>query len=205
MAKKQSVSRRYSIWKNKCSNAPLGLHNHCRLCQKESRRAWYVRNRESESKKSAAYSKTPKAKAQRKKRYEANRETYLERNRIRRRTPSAKAKANVARQKRRAEDLSFRLSCNLRSRVRKALKGINKSKHTLELLGCSLEKFKVHLESKFSPGMSWSNYGYYGWHVDHVIPCTQFDLSKTEEQAKCFHYTNMQPLWMKDNISKHNR
>jgi len=50
--------------------------------------------------------------------------------------------------------------------------------------------------------MSWNNYTYIGWHVDHIKPCCQFDLSKPEEQAKCFHYTNLQPLWAEENLTK---
>jgi hypothetical protein len=102
-------------------------------------------------------------------------------------------------------DLNFRLSDCLRHRIYKSLKGINKSAHTIELLGCSIEQLKNHLEKQFRPGMSWDNYGYYGWHVDHIRPCASFDLSKPEEQRKCFHFTNLQPLWMKENISKQDK
>jgi hypothetical protein len=59
-----------------------------------------------------------------------------------------------------------------------------------------------HLESHFTEGMNWDNYGVYGWHMDHIIPCAAFDLTKPEDQSKCFHYTNLQPLWAKDNLSK---
>lgn len=50
--------------------------------------------------------------------------------------------------------------------------------------------------------MSWENRGNFGWHVDHIKPCASFDLTKPEEQAKCFHYTNLQPLWARENIAK---
>ena len=68
-----------------------------------------------------------------------------------------------------------------------------------------MQDLKIHLQEKWLPGMSWENYGYYGWHIDHIIPCSKFDLSKLEEQKKCFHFTNLQPLWAADNIKKSNK
>jgi hypothetical protein len=97
-------------------------------------------------------------------------------------------------------DINYRLSSKLRIRLIKALKNNWKSGHTLKLLGCSIEELKQHLEEQFVEGMTWKNYG--KWHIDHIRPCASFDLSKPEEQAKCFNYTNLQPLWAKDNISK---
>jgi hypothetical protein len=102
--------------------------------------------------------------------------------------------------RRRKIDINFRLTMNLRKRIWDALKRNSKSKHTLELLGCSIDKLKQYLESQFKEGMSWSNYG--KWHVDHIRPCASFDMSKVEEQKKCFHYTNLQPLWALENIRK---
>lgn len=72
-------------------------------------------------------------------------------------------------------------------------------------LGCSIEDFKKHLESLWQPGMSWCNYGLRGWHIDHVIPISSFDLVIKQEQLKACHYTNLQPLWAKDNLSKGDR
>jgi len=88
----------------------------------------------------------------------------------------------------------------LRSRINKSLKRNSKSRHTLDLIGCSINFLKKHLQSKFKSGMSWSNYG--KWHVDHIRPCASFDLSKELEQRKCFHYTNLQPLWALENLRK---
>jgi hypothetical protein len=50
--------------------------------------------------------------------------------------------------------------------------------------------------------MNWDNYGFYGWHIDHIRPCASFDLSKPSEQRKCFNYTNLQPLWATENWGK---
>ncbi len=102
-------------------------------------------------------------------------------------------------------DPSYRISKNLRSRIRSAIKNNQKSGRTLEILGCDILFLKVHLESKFKEGMTWENYGLHGWHIDHIRPCDSFDLSDPEQQKKCFHYSNLQPLWAKDNLSKGSR
>jgi len=100
--------------------------------------------------------------------------------------------------KRLKEDLNFKLIHNCRVRIRRAL--ISKSKRTMKLLGCTVTELWKHLEKQFQPGMTRENYG--EWHVDHIKPCALFDLTRDEEQAICFHYTNLQPLWAVDNIRK---
>lgn len=100
-------------------------------------------------------------------------------------------------------DTNFRLIHNLRSRLRQALKSQKASKNTktVKLLGCSIEEFKQYLKSKFKPGMTFKNYG--KWHIDHIKPLSKFDLNK-DVKLVC-HYTNLQPLWAKDNLSKNNK
>lgn len=91
----------------------------------------------------------------------------------------------------------------LSGRINRALqKRYKKASKTMNLVGCSIQSLISHLESNFKPGMSWNNYGMRGWHIDHIRPCASFDLSKSEEQSKCFHYSNLQPLWWRDNIIK---
>ena len=82
-----------------------------------------------------------------------------------------------------------------------ALDGKNKSKSTFELLGCSVDKFKVYLEGRFDDNMNWNNYGSY-WELDHIIPCSAFDLVNSDEQKKCFHYSNVRPLSVYENRQK---
>lgn len=88
-------------------------------------------------------------------------------------------------------------ACN---RIAKVLGEIKRADTSSNLLGCNVDELMEHLKSKFTEGMSFDNYG--EWHMDHVIPCCAFDLTKPEEQYKCFHYTNIQPLWAKDNEKK---
>lgn len=103
--------------------------------------------------------------------------------------------------KSRKDDPQFKIKRNLRRRVHHVLKGTNKADSTFKLLGCTLPEFILHLEKQFSDGMTWSNYGS-RWHIDHIIPCFTFDLTKLEQQFKCFHYTNQRPLWKLDNLKR---
>jgi len=91
----------------------------------------------------------------------------------------------------------------LRNRMHKLLAGTVKSATTMELIGCSREKLIAHLEARFQPGMSWAERRRI--HIDHVVPCASFDLTDPEQQRACFHYTNLQPLWASDNLSKGKR
>jgi len=119
--------------------------------------------------------------------------------------PAYKLKRKEKERLQRQTDLNFRMLGNLRTRIYHAMKKDTKGKKTKELLGCSIQELKIYLESKFREGMSWDNYGKYGWHIDHIIPCSMFDLTNLEQQKKCFHYSNLQPLWAVDNLKKYNK
>ena len=95
-----------------------------------------------------------------------------------------------------------RLKKNLRSRLYDAVKGKVKQGSAVKDLGCSVQRLIKHLESKFQSGMNWENYGLRGWHIDHVKPLSKFNLQNPEELLKAVHYSNLQPLWAKDNLSK---
>ena len=105
-------------------------------------------------------------------------------------------------QKRRDEDPQYRVKMALHVRLYDAVKRQKgtKSAKTLELVGCTVEDLRLFLEAEFTEGMTWDNYG--EWHIDHIRPCASFDLTDPEEQKKCFHWTNLQPLWAQDNIRK---
>jgi len=97
------------------------------------------------------------------------------------------------------KDLDFKIRCLLRSRVVNSLR-FGRNGSAMKDLGCSLQTLRHHLESKFQPGMSWNNHG--EWHIDHVKPLASFDLSDRGDFLKAVHYTNLQPLWAKDNLIK---
>ena len=180
-------------------------HKYCSFCQKyiyklnelKHKKIYYQNNKTIENIKSKNYYETHKKQSKK----------YQQLNKIRLREYGKKYSSN-----RRKIDINFKISMNLRNYIHSAIKRIFKSKHTLELLGCSIEQLKKHLESQFQSGMTWSNWGtgFNGkgmkeWHIDHIKPCISFDLCKTKEQLKCFHYTNLQPLWAKENLSKGNK
>jgi hypothetical protein len=97
---------------------------------------------------------------------------------------------------------NIKLANRIRCRVRNTLKGRIKSKPTLEMVGLNIEEFKNHIISTFTEGMTWELFMEGKIHIDHIIPCCNFNLDNKMEQEKCFHYTNLQPLWAKDNLSK---
>lgn len=104
---------------------------------------------------------------------------------------------------RRKNDNLFRLIMNVRRRLLLYLnsKNIKKNNKTFEIIGCTPEIIKKHLESQFTDGMSWDNHG--EWHIDHKIPLSS---AKTEEEVyQLAHYSNLQPLWAEENLKKSNK
>ena len=133
--------------------------------------------------------------------YKTHREERLTRNKAYHETHREEIAARM--KTRRASDPLFRLKCYIRIKTGKALRdgGYSKKSSTADILGCTYEELKVHLEKQFWPDMTWENSS--EWHVDHIIPLAS---AKTEgETLKLCHYTNLQPLWADDNLSKHGR
>lgn len=183
----------------------------------QQRRAYYLKNRAVLIQKMRAYrianidsvrAKQNEYSLKNKEKKKAAQREYYKKNPEKHREFARKYRANKKQEirdsirKKRQADHVFRLLDNCRRRLNKVLRGKIKSNKSLNLIGCSVDELKAHLQSKFKPGMTWANHGKYGWHIDHIRPCSSFDLSKPEEQAACFHYTNLQPLWAYENLSK---
>lgn len=111
-----------------------------------------------------------------------------------------KARSRLSYQNR-MRDQGQRLKKRLMVRIWMAMKrqAVN-ANGTFAVVGCSIDHLRAHLESKFEAGMTWDNYG--EWHVDHIRPCASFDLIDPKQLAECFNWSNLQPLWAKENISK---
>ncbi len=102
--------------------------------------------------------------------------------------------------KRRSEDLNFRLAANMRARVSRAITKGFKHSSLSKYLGCTIEELKAYLAVKFESGMTWDNYG--EWEIDHIYPLAKSNLIDPNVFAKVCHYTNLQPLWKPENRAK---
>lgn len=166
--------------------------------QSKIRHKEYYQNPEVKNRRKAQ-AQTPEAKAK-KKEYRQIPEVKAQHNR-RRRSPEIKSNRNKSLRERRANDPLFRFSSNLRRRIRQGLRGQLKSKPTEQILGSTFEEALCYLEKSFRPPMTRENMGKV-WHVDHIRPICSFDLSDPEQVKACFHYTNLQPLFVEENLKK---
>ena len=172
---------------------PDGLSYTCRSCQSEYSKKYKEQNKEkiANNKKQWQMLNKDKVTLYTKQWYQDNKDSVIKRV-VRYRSNRLKT------------DIKFKLQKNIRHRLGKLLKQ-QTSSIAVTFLNCSLEKLKTHLESKFQPGMTWDNYGTKGWHIDHIVPLSNFDLTKEDELKKACHYMNLQPLWWQDNLSKSNK
>ena len=187
---------------NKAPTNLSGFTLHCKTClNKKFRERWksdsafaarirekakesYQRHKVKQRKKSAEY-------------YRQNRDAVLSRHKKYQRENAQTIFAKM--KERKQKDPAFRVTCSLRSRLRRFLK----KERTFPGVGCTREQLKAHIESLWDEGMTWENYG--KWHIDHIMPCSAFDLLDQRQVAECFHYTNLQPLWAEENLRKSNK
>jgi ferredoxin-like protein FixX len=181
-----------------------GLNHKCKECHNKNSHELYVKQKD----KSKQYHKLKyikekeRIKNKNKQWVELNKEKHQEY--LKKYSQINKNRINTYKRNRRNENLEIKIKSCLRGRLCRVLKDkkIKKEYHMLELLGCSFIDLKHHLENQFKDGMTWGNYGRGGWHIDHIKPCASFNLKNTEEQKKCFHYSNLQPLWEIENLIK---
>lgn len=98
-------------------------------------------------------------------------------------------------------DIQYKLRSVMRARLNVITRNSQKSGSAVRDLGCTVEAFKLYLESLFSPEMTWENWGSY-WHIDHIKPLSKFDLTDRNQLLEACHYTNLQPLYWRDNLIK---
>jgi len=163
-------------------------HRYCKKCHLEIKQLWRKNNPEKYKKQVKDYWDRVKVTQSEKKKVwiNNNREKY-----------------NSYWTNRKKKDPKFKLLMNVRTRISSYLKksNITKKNKTFDIIGCSPEFLKEHLEKRFIEGMSWENYG--NWHIDHIIPLAS--AKNEEELLNLCHYTNLQPLWAQENIKKRNK
>lgn len=161
----------------------------CRYCKKNKEFNLFGKNKKSKD------GHSNECRQCRKERYERKRPYYLALQKTWDTTNRAHKIEYI--KKRKKEDPAFYVLSVLRSRLKSALKGNLKTCSTKELVGCSPTYLRKYIELQFRPGMKWDNI-----HIDHMMPCCSFDMSIAEEQKRSFHYTNLQPLFPFENMSK---
>jgi hypothetical protein len=198
------------IYFNKDKSRTDGYSYKCKECLKQIYHKLYNNNKEKYLSKSKKYYGSNKEEhiLRNKKYVQNNKEKYLvyQQNYFNSNREKIKQYKNTYVNNRYKTDSKFKITILLRSRFRSALKDQNiiKSQNTLDLIGCSLQKLKTHIESQFKPEMNWDNHGNI-WEIDHIKPCSSFDLTDIEQQKQCFHYTNLQPLFKTENRQKYNK
>ena len=102
-------------------------------------------------------------------------------------------------------NLNYRLSQNMAHAINKSLKGNKNGRHWESIVGYTLTNLKNHLEKQFQPGMTWKNHG--EWHIDHKNPISAFNFTsyKNLDFSRCWALSNLQPLWARDNLTKHSK
>lgn len=177
-------------------NGKYGLQTSCKKCRKK-RDIQYRKNNKEKIKKQRHdnYIKNREKQLKKYQEYYIKNKTKIQKYKLKNKAKTAKYQKNKYH-----SDPEFRLRIILSVRINSLIK--KKKNKTLDLVGCDVKTLKQYLENKFLKGMSWKNYGFYGWHIDHIRPCSSFDLTNPEQQKICFHYTNLQPLWAADNLRK---
>lgn len=180
-----------------------------KLRQKAYKKTWYINNKDKITTKRKLYEEKNKSKILN--RYKTYRDNNKDIIRIRKQRwyennkNKIQSRHNDYMKSQRKNNLQFKIRDNLRNRLRMALKNNQKVGSAVKDLGCSIDELKTYLESKFQPGMSWDNWSKDGWHIDHIKPLSSFDLSDRKQMLEVCHYTNLQPLWATDNLTKNNK
>ena len=179
---------------SKSGRSKDGYNYYCKECCNEQHRAWEIRNPD--------YAKEYNIKNR-------DKMSVVHKKWLKDNHEACAKKEKEQKRLRRLTDPAFRIKCILRSRISKmvsrAVKKMgsgSKAGSAVRDCGCSIDFLKAYIEDLWTVGMSWETYGKDGWHVDHIVPLSSFDLTDREQFLKACHYTNLQPLWWFDNLAK---
>lgn len=178
-----------------------GYYYQCKLCQKEYRlknKDKLIQKRKDNKDKIKEYSINYNSNPENKQKRKKNKKKSLFVKKTPQEIRDRKNKYSVDEYK---NNPQYKLKKLIRSRLYKALKFNKKHKNTIELLGCTIEEYKYYIDMQFLPEMNWSNHGVI-WHIDHIKPCSKFNLELESEQIKCFNYCNTEPVFITSEIAE---
>ena len=174
----------------------LGLKSRCKICDNACCKDYRKKNKN-------------KVRASKKIYYEANKEKISIYMKVYRKNNKKKMRTvyNIWRDQKRKTDFKFKLNDSISKAIRKSLKDGKNGHHWEFLVNYTLKKLRKHLEKQFTDGMSWDNYGFYGWHIDHKIPISAFNFTKSGHRdfKRCWALSNLRPLWATKNKEKTNK
>ena len=173
------------------SNGEKKRRPECKSCSREMCRQYKARNRG----KIADYNKTYKA--EHREEISVYNHEYNKANR-----EAIQKRQNKQHHERKKADPNYRITCYFRSKLNSIIKG--KSRDCASLVECSYQSFKEWLTLQFEPDMSFDNYGIV-WSIDHVNPCSNFDLTDDDNVYVCFHWSNLKPVYIMDNYKKNGK
>lgn len=183
---------------NKNKTKKGGFDNWCKECSSEYIKKYYLENKE-------------KIKVQHKEYYEKNKDylrdchnKWMGKNKNK---EKVKIYIREYQRDRFRNNLNLRLNRNIRGAIYRSLKNKKGENHWEDLVGYTLKDLRDHLESQFKDGMTWENMGHDGWHIDHRIPISIFNITgmKSKGFKKCWELNNLQPMWAKENLEKYNK
>jgi len=203
---------------NKKKDGKFGVQTMCRMCRRDYRKRNYNKEKNASQCRNYRLNNIDKFKSYDKLYYINNKslcnkrsKEYYESNkdRLKLMQKNNRSHINASRKQRYINDTGYRIECNIRSRIFGSLNGLNKFTSTRELIGCTIDELKTHLQSTaiVNGYKDFDINSYLGqdYHIDHVRPCSSFNLEDEEEQQKCFHYTNLQILSAEENLKKSNK
>ena len=187
------------FYKNKKRNA---YQSKCKACQYEDLKIWRKNNKDTFSKHKTKYQISVKGKKNSKKYYETHKDKILQKlsseeiksqARLNKKQPHRRVVICEYEKKKYYTDVQYNLAKKLRTRLNKLLS--IRDSNAVALIGCTYGEYSKHIESLFTPEMTWDEVLSGEIHIDHIKPCASFDLTDVNQQKLCFHYTNLQPLW----------
>jgi hypothetical protein len=176
---------------------PNLYRTHCKKCMNENSAKYKFDNKEKLVEKSKEYVKRNSEVIKEKRKIYLEKNPYLYKNWLEK---NKEHRHNYI--KNYNSNPKIKVKNSLRTRINELMNKKYDNPRTFDLVGCDFEFLLSYIEEKFVGGMNWDNYGYYGWHIDHIIPLSS--AKNEEEIRKLYHYTNLQPLWFKDNLKKSN-